>query len=99
MNMVRLDQSGRLGRPHEAIGLNHPDSSFAKFLLNTGDVRLSCRRGNVSPKIVAAKLQDNDFGAIWNDPRQSSQHATRCVSGYACIRNPQAGPPGLQHCL
>jgi hypothetical protein len=88
MNTVRLDQPSRLGRLHEAIGLNHPDSPFAKFLLNTGNVRLSRRRGNVSPKIVAAKLQDNDFGAIWNGARQASQHAARCISGYACIRDP-----------
>jgi hypothetical protein len=56
MNMICLDQPSRLCGQHEPIGLNDPDSPFAKFLLNAGDVRLPHGWGSISPKIVAAKL-------------------------------------------
>jgi hypothetical protein len=99
MNIIWLDKPRRPSGSHESIGLDHPDSPFAKFLLNAGDVGLAHVWGIVSPKIVAPKLQNDDFGALWNGARQSSQHAARCISVYACVRDSQAGPPGLQHCL
>jgi hypothetical protein len=99
MNTIRLNKPSRPSGSHESIGLDHPDSPFAKFLLNAGDVRLAHGWGIISPKIVAPKLQNDDFGALWNVARQPSQHAARCISGHACVRDSQAGTPGLQHCL
>jgi hypothetical protein len=99
MNTIRLNKPSRPSGSHETIGLDHPDSPFAKFLLNTGDVGLAHFRGIVAPKIVAPELQNDDFGALWNGARQSSHHAAGCISGHACIRDSQAGAPGLQHCL
>jgi hypothetical protein len=99
MYMIRLNQPSRLGGSYESIGLDQSDSPFAELLLNIGDVRLAHFWGSISPKVVASKLQDNDFGTLWNGARQSSQHAARCISAYACICDSQARPPSLQHCL
>src|SRR3981081_1334212 len=99
MNTIWLSKPSRPNGPHESIGLDHPDSPLAKFLLNAGDVRLTHLRGIIPPKIVAPKLQNDDLGALWNVARQSSQHAARCISGHACVRDPQVRTPGLQHCL
>jgi len=99
MNTIRLSKPSRPGGSDESIGLDHPDSPFAKFLLNAGDVRLTHLRGIISPKIVASKLQNDEFGALWNVARQSSQHAARCISAYACVRDSQVRTPGLQHRL
>src|ERR1700730_9043661 len=99
MNTIWLNKTRGPSGSHESIGLDHPDSAFTKLLLNAGDVRLAHLRGSISPKIVTSKLQNDDFGALWNGARQSSQHAARCISVYASIRDSQAGPPGLQHCL
>jgi hypothetical protein len=99
MNTIRLNKPSRPSGSHETIGLDHPDSSFAKFLLNAGDVGLAHGWGIISPKIVAPQLQNDDSGALWNVARQSSQHAARRISGHACVRDSQARTPGLQHCL
>jgi hypothetical protein len=99
MNTIRLNKPGRPSGSDESIGLDHSDSPFAKFLLNTGDVGLAHVWGIVAPKIVAAELQYDDFGARWNVARQSSHHAARRISGHACVGDSQAGTPGLQHGL
>jgi hypothetical protein len=99
MNTIWLNKPSRPNGSHESVGLDHPDSPFAKFLLNTGDVRLAHVWGIVSPKIVAPELQNDDSGALWNVARQSSQHAARRVTGHACVRDLQVRAPGLQHCL
>jgi hypothetical protein len=88
MNMIWLNQPSRLRGSHESIGLDYLDSPLAKLLLNAVDVRLARGRVDISPKIVASKLHDNDFSALRNVARESSQHAARCISGYACIRDP-----------
>ena len=99
MNTIGLNKPSRPSGSHESIGLDHPDSALAKFLLNTGDVGLVHVWGIVVPKIVAPELQNDDFGALWNCARQPSQHAARCISGHAGVGDSQAGTPGLQHCL
>jgi hypothetical protein len=99
MNAIRLNKPSRPNGSHKSIGLDHPDSAFAKFLLNTGDVGLAHVRGIVAPKIVAPKLQNDDSGALWNVARQSSQHAARRISRHACVRDSQVRTSGLQHCL
>src|SRR5882757_7530463 len=90
MNMIWLNQPGRPCGSYQSICLDDPDATFAKLLLNCCDVRLTGGKRNFSP-IVAAKLQDNDLGTIRNGVRQPSQHAVRCISEYACIRDAQAG--------
>jgi hypothetical protein len=56
MNTIWLNKPSRPSGLHESIGLNEPDSPFAKLLLNTGDIRLTHGGGSISPKIVPAKL-------------------------------------------
>jgi hypothetical protein len=94
-----LDQTISQSGVHQLINLNASDPSLPKFLQDSRDVRLTSGRGRIQARIVRPKLQDHDFGPVWNCASQASQHFTRSVSGHTFIRHAEAGAPGLEQRL